>query len=243
MRDWTPGVRRALFVVCGFFVFQQITGINVPLYYGPKLLGSLFQNGSSLVDSTIAGVEVTAIMTVVNVAATFFAFRYIDRVGRRPLATYGFLGMAVFALVASGGLSFFSGNARIVVVMVGLCLFIASFAVGVGGTGWLIQGEMFPTAVRGQAASVGATSDWLANFAVIEIFPTLQTGIGLSWVLVIFAGLAVLAIGFVRQYLPETKNRSVEQITSMFDDQVKEHPSLFFRRGSPRPTPPKTKSA
>jgi SP family arabinose:H+ symporter-like MFS transporter len=215
--DWTPGVRRALFVVCTFFVFQQITGINVPLYYGPKLLGSLFQSGHSLVASTTAGVEVTAIMTVVNVAATFFAFRYIDRAGRRPLAMGGFLGMAVFALVAAAGLTFFTGNARITVVMIGLCLFIASFAVGVGGTGWLIQGEMFPTSVRGQAASIGATVDWVANFAIIEIFPTLQTGIGLGWVLVIFAALAVVAIGFVARYLPETKNRSVEEITRIFE--------------------------
>jgi SP family arabinose:H+ symporter-like MFS transporter len=216
-KDWTPGVRRALFVVCGFFVFQQITGINVPLYYGPKLMGSLFQNGNSLVDSTIAGVEVTAIMTVVNVVATYFAFRYIDRAGRRPLATFGFLGMALFALFASAGLTFFTGNARIILVMIGLCLFIASFAVGVGGTGWLIQGEMFPTSVRGQAASIGATVDWIANFAIIEIFPSLQTGIGLGWVLVMFAALSVVAIVFVRRFLPETNNKSVEQITAEFE--------------------------
>jgi sugar porter (SP) family MFS transporter len=218
--NWTPGVKRALFVVCTFFVFQQITGINVPLYYGPKLMGSLFQHGNSLVESTTAGVEVTAIMTVVNVVATFFAFRYIDRIGRRPLAMGGFFGMMIFALVAAGGLTFFHGNAKIAVVMVGLCLFIASFAVGVGGTGWLIQGEMFPTAVRGQAASIGATVDWVANFALIEIFPTLQTGIGLGWVLVIFAALCVVAIVFVRRFLPETKNRSVEEITDIFAEQA-----------------------
>src|SRR5215468_4767419 len=200
-RDWTPGVKRALFIVCGFFVFQQITGINVPLYYGPKLLGSLFQNGHSTVAATIAGVEVTAIMTVVNVAATYFAFRYIDRAGRRPLAIGGFAGMATFALVSAVGLTMFGGDLRIAIVMVGLCLFIASFAIGVGGTGWLIQGEMFPTAVRGQAASIGATVDWVANFAIIEIFPTLQSGIGLAWVLVLFAVMAVTAVVFVLRYL------------------------------------------
>jgi len=233
--DWTPGVRRALFVVCGFFVFQQITGINVPLYYGPKLMGNLFQDGNSLVASTTAGVEVTAIMTVVNVVATYFAFRYIDRAGRRPLAMGGFAGMTVFALVAAGGLAFFQGNARIAVVMVGLCLFIASFAVGVGGTGWLIQGEMFPTSVRGQAASGGAAVDWVANFAIIEIFPTLESGIGLKWVLVIFAVLSVVSILFVRQFLPETKNRSVEEITTLFEQQAAERSAA--RRGVGGPSP------
>ncbi len=53
-----------------------------------------------------------------------------------------------------------------------LSAFIASFAVGVGGTGWLLQGDVFPTAVRGQAASTGATVDWLANFALIEVSPS-----------------------------------------------------------------------
>ncbi len=143
------GVRRALFVVCMFFIFQQITGINVPLYYGPHLLGPLFQGSNSLVDKTISGVEVTAMLTVVNVAATYFAFRWIDRIGRRKLAIGGYIGMALFALLAAAGLTCFTGTARIVVVMIGLAAFIASFAIGVGGTGWLLQGEVFPTEVRG----------------------------------------------------------------------------------------------
>ena len=219
-RGWTPGVRRALVVVCVFFVFQQITGINVPLYYGPHLLGQYFQSGSSVVASTTAGVEVTAIMTAVNVLATYFAFRYIDRIGRRKLAMGGFAGMAVFAVVAAVGIGLLSGTPRIWVGMAGLSLFIASFAVGVGGTGWLIQGEMFPTAVRGQAASVAATVDWLANYALIEAFPASQRAIGLGWVMVCFAGLCLLAIAFVARYLPETKNMSVEEITDVFEQQA-----------------------
>jgi MFS transporter, SP family, arabinose:H+ symporter len=219
-RGWTKGVRRALFVVCGFFVFQQITGINVPLYYGPQLLAKYFQNGESTVASTTAGIAVTLIMTAVNVIATYFAFRYIDRIGRRKLAIGGFAGMAVMAIIAAFGLGVLSGTPRIVVGMIGLSLFIASFAIGVGGTGWLIQGEMFPTAVRGQAASIAATVDWLANYALIEAFPASQRAIGISWVLMCFAGLCVLAIAFVGRFLPETKNLSVEEITAVFEKEV-----------------------
>jgi sugar porter (SP) family MFS transporter len=219
-RSWTPGVRRALGVVCGFFVFQQITGINVPLYYGPKLLGSYFQSGHSTVDTTIAGVEVTLIMTVVNVAATYFAFRWIDRIGRRRLAMGGFTGMAVSAVVAAVGIGLLDGIPRIVVAMIGLDLFIAAFAIGVGGTGWLIQGEYFPTAVRGQAAAIGAAVDWLANYALIEAFPAWERSIGLAWVLVCFSALCVMAIMFVLVFMPETKELSVEEITALFDKQA-----------------------
>jgi SP family arabinose:H+ symporter-like MFS transporter len=218
---WTKGVRRALIVVCVFFIFQQITGINVPLYYGPHVLGPLFQGSNSLVDKTIAGVEVTLLLTVVNVAATYFAFRWIDRKGRRKLAIGGYLGMGLFALLAAAGLTFFNGTSEIVVVMIGLAGFIASFAIGVGGTGWLLQGEVFPTDVRGRAASTGATVDWLANFALIEVFPLWMSGIGLGWVLACFAGLCVVAIGFVYRYVPETKGRSVEEITEIFDQEAK----------------------
>jgi SP family arabinose:H+ symporter-like MFS transporter len=229
---WTKGVRRALTVVCVFFVFQQITGINVPLYYGPKLLGGYFQSGKSLVAVTTAGVEVTSIITAVNVISTYFAFRYIDRIGRRKLAMGGFLGMAVFAVVAAIGIGAFTGVPRAVVGMIGLSLFVSSFAIGVGGTGWLIQGEMFPTAVRGQAAAVAAFFDWIANYALIETFPAWERGIGLQWVLVCFAGLCLIAIAFVARYLPETKNLTVEQITEVFEDAARgRSPSM----SSPQP--------
>ena len=233
-RRWTPGLKRAMTVVCGFFVFQQITGINVPLYYGPHLLGPIFQGGSSKVASTIAGVEVTSIMTAVNVAATYFGFRYIDRIGRRKLALGGFLGMAIFAVTAAVGLGFFSGDARLVLVMVGLDFFIASFAIGVGGTGWLLQGEVFPTRVRGSAAATGATVDWLANFALIEVFPVWNAGIGLGWVLVCFAGLCVMAIAFVWRFLPETKGLSVEEVVEQFEREAAGGERSSTDRGRPR---------
>jgi MFS transporter, SP family, arabinose:H+ symporter len=216
---WTPGVRRAVVVVSVFFIFQQITGINVPLYYGPKLLGPIFEGSNhSLVWTTIAGVEITGLMTIFNVGFTYFGFRYIDRFGRRKMAVGGYSGMIVFALIAAAGLGFLSGTPKTVLTTVGLVGFISSFAVGVGGIGWTIQGETFPTEVRGQAASIGATWDWVANFALIEVFPSWESGIGLDWVLVCFAALCVMAIAFVLRYLPETKGMSVEQITARYEE-------------------------
>ncbi len=224
-RAWTPGVRRALVVVCVFFIFQQITGINVPLYYGPHLLGPIFAGShASLVATTVAGVEVTAIMTAVNVASTYLGFRWIDKFGRKLLSMGGYTGMIVFALVAAAGLAFLSGTARLVVIMIGLDFFIASFAIGVGGVGWTLQGEVFPTAVRGQAAAFAAMIDWLANFALIEVFPVTQNAISLAGVLVVFAGLCALAIVFIWKFLPETKSLPVEEIVRVFERQQEQSP-------------------
>src|SRR6516162_6607023 len=231
-RAWTPGVRRALIVVSVFFLLQQITGINVPLYYGPHLLGPIFSGArASLVQTTVAGVEVTLIMTTVNVACTYLGFRWIDKFGRRWLAIGGYTGMIVFALVSALGLAFLSGTARLIVIMIGLDFFIASFAVGVGGTGWTLQGEVFPTAVRGQAASIAAAVDWLANFALIEVFPVTQNALSLGGVMVVFAGLALAAIAFVYWFLPETKGLPVEEIVRVFEQQKRlRHPSSTVRQ-------------
>ena len=167
--------------------------------------------------TTVAGVEITAIMTSVNVASTYLGFRWIDRFGRRKLAIGGYTGMVVSAVVSAAGLAALSGTVKLIVIMIGLNFFIASFAVGVGGTGWTLQGEVFPTAVRGQAAAFAAMIDWLANFALIEVFPVWQNAITLGGAMVCFAALCVLAIVFVYRFVPETKGLPVEDIVKLFD--------------------------
>src|SRR3954451_15381752 len=231
-RLWTPGVKRALAVVSVFFVFQQITGINVPFYYGPQLLGGLFkQPGDSAVHAAMAGLVSAAILGAVNVVATYFGFRGIDKMGRRPLALMGYAGMAVFMLVAAVGVAWLTGTPKVVVVMVGFSIFIASFAMGVGGTGWLLQGEVFPTAVRGRAAATGAGVNWIANFALIEAFPAMQHAIGLPWVMVVLSMLSLLAIGFITRFLPESKGLSVEEVVQVFEQQAAES---HLQPGAPR---------
>jgi sugar porter (SP) family MFS transporter len=224
-RLWTPGVKRALMVVCGFFVFQQITGINVPFYYGPQLLGAQFKEpGDTAVQVAIAGLISAAILGAVNVIATYFGFRWIDKVGRRPLAIWGYVGMAIFMLVAAAGVAWLTGTPKIIVVMIGFSIFISSFAIGVGGTGWLLQGEVFPTAVRGRAAATCAGVNWISNFALIEAFPSMQSAFGLPTVMVILAALSVLALLFVKRFLPETKVLSVEEVVEVFDRQAAGEP-------------------
>jgi MFS transporter, SP family, arabinose:H+ symporter len=154
------------------------------------------------------------------VIATYFAFRWIYKFCQRPLAMRGYAGMAVFMLVAAAGVAFITDIPKTVVVMVGFSFFITSFAIGVGGTGWLIQGEVFPTSVRGRAAAIGAAVDWVANFALIEVFPAWQNAWGVAWVIVSFAVLSVVAIGFVFKLLPETKGLSVEQVVHVFEQQA-----------------------
>jgi len=154
------------------------------------------------------------------VAATCFAFRFIDKVGRRRLAMGAYLVMVVFLLVGAYGAAFLHGVAQLLVIMIGFAFFISAFAVGIGGTGWLLQGEVFPTAVRGRAAAIGASVDWLANYALVLVFPFMQTGLGLGWTMVIFAFLCLCGFVFVNRFLPETKGKSAEEVIRLFDGPV-----------------------
>jgi MFS family permease len=97
-------------VVWVFFIFQQITGINVLFYHGPQLLSHFSKGGSSIaVGATIAAVEVTAILGAVNVVATYVGFRWIDKIGRRPLALGRYAGMTAFIVLAALGVAFMTG--------------------------------------------------------------------------------------------------------------------------------------
>lgn len=219
---WTPAVRRALIVICVWFTFQQITGINVAFYYGPHLLTPYFVGPhSSVVQSEVSGVLAATILAIVNVVSTFFAFRYIDRVGRRLLGMGAYTGMFVFLLVGAAGAAWLHGVAQLAVIMVGFSLFIACFAIGVGGTGWLLQGEVFPTSVRGTAAAVGATVDWLANYVLVLVYPIASAAFGLPWVMVIFAVLCLFALAFVNRFVPETKGKSADEVIQLFEGPVK----------------------
>ncbi|MCL4330954.1 MAG: sugar porter family MFS transporter [Candidatus Thermoplasmatota archaeon] len=226
----TPGVKRAFIIVGLFMMFQQITGINIPFYYGPLIISSLHLVGSTASGSVMSeefAVEAASIFAVINVAATYIGFKLIDRAGRRTLAITGYTGMAVFGFLGAA-LKYANSDIGMLVAM---SLFIVFFAFGVGGTGWIIQGEYFPTEYRGTMASLIAFIDWMANFAIVEIFPFMDSTIHIAGSLVVFGVLSVAAAAVFYMIMPVTKGKSVEEITEMFD-QMASHGSN--NTGSPK---------
>ncbi len=213
------GVRRAFIIVAVFMIFQQVTGINVPFYYGPKILEPYFSRPHmGLVGMAVSGIEATLVLAIVNVLATYIGFRNIDSFGRKSLARLGYSGMAVFMALSAGAFAFLTGPLRAWMVLVTLAGFIIFFAFGVGGTGWIIQGEYFPTGVRGRMAALAAVVDWVANFAITEFFPLMHEHWGLPADMLVFSGLAVLAVVFVSLFMPETKGMSVEAVSALFEE-------------------------
>jgi sugar porter (SP) family MFS transporter len=221
----TPALRRLVIVGVMMAVFQQITGINTIIYYAPTLLSAAgLGNSAALLANVVNG--------GVNVAMTIVAIRLLDRAGRRPLLLGGTAGMAIAMIVvaltfAIGGSQLHGNTAYIAIA--GLLLYTGSFAVGLGPVFWLVISEIYPVKVRGQAMSLATIANWGANFVVTVSFLTLLNAIGNAWTFLLFGGLSVLALGYFRRYVPETKNRSLQDLEHDLDAQADQGWSRTFR--------------
>jgi sugar porter (SP) family MFS transporter len=201
------GVRPALWLGILLAVFQQITGINTVIYYAPTLLaGAGLGNNASL----LANVGIGA----VNVGMTIVAIRLVDRTGRRPLLLTGTAGMAAGMIITA--LAFLGGDqlhgAAAYIAIVGLLIYTGSFAVGLGPVFWLMIAEIYPLRIRGQAMSVATIANWGANFVVTISFLTLLHAISPKGVFFMFAFLTLVALAYFTKRVPETKQRSLQEI-------------------------------
>jgi sugar porter (SP) family MFS transporter len=211
--------RTPLLIGIGLAVFQQITGINAIIYYADKIFESA--GFETFADQTRAA---TWAIGFVNVLATLIAVATIDRLGRKPLLLVGLCGMAAALVVV--GLAFMSldaGTARGatsagVITLCALVVYIASFAFSLGPVVWTIINEIYPREVRGRMVSIATAVNWLAAWAVSRFFLTVTEGIGgaaISWV---FAGFCLLAFLWIARYVPETKDRTLEQIQELWTE-------------------------
>jgi sugar porter (SP) family MFS transporter len=213
--DWadlvTPGLRPALVIGIGLAVFQQITGINTIIYYAPEIFQKAgFDKGTTALAATVG-------IGVINVLSTLIAMWLVDRLGRKPLLLAGLAGMT--ASLATLGMAQRFGSvigldprwlAPITVGLIGL--YIVCFAFSMGPIVWLMISEIFPNQSRARASAVSTSANWMANFLVSLSFPVLQVMLGSSlWFL--YAAMGVGAFIFVIGYVPETKGKSLEEIS------------------------------
>ncbi|MET8811553.1 sugar porter family MFS transporter [Streptomyces sp. NPDC004549] len=198
----TPGVRPALVVGLAMAVIQQFGGINTIIYYAPTIIE---KTGLSASNSIFYSVFIG----VINLLMTILATKLIDRAGRRTLLLVSLAGMAF--LVALLGLSFIAGwNSELSLVC--MILYIAAYAGGLGPIFWVLVGEVFPPRVRALGSSTATTANWIANFVVSQAFLPVAAAIGQGQTFLVFAVICFLGLLFVVRFVPETKDRSYEEI-------------------------------
>ncbi len=206
-----PGLRPALLVGVGLAVFQQVTGINTIIYYAPEI----FQKAG--LDHATTALAATIGIGVVNVLSTLIAIWLVDRVGRKPLLLVGLAGMIV-SLIAVGTAQQLGSSASVradwlAPMTVGFIgLYIVCFAFSLGPIVWLMISEIFPNRARARAAAISTAANWMANFLVSLSFPVLLVLMG-PWLGFLYAAMGVAAVIFIIAYVPETKGKSLEEIS------------------------------
>lgn len=198
--------------------FQQWSGINALIYYGPLLLRSLGLTGNS-VDLLVAGG-----INIVQLVAVLPAIVYIDQWGRKPLLRAGSAIMTLSHLLVSLLIYEFSGHwaeHRVAAAMsVGcLYLFMAAYGISFGPVGWVLPSEVFPLSMRSKGVSLSTASVWFNNFLVGLVTPGLME-ISASGTFMVFACACFAAYLWSTYVVPETANVSLEEVDAVFRSSV-----------------------
>ncbi|MCU4164796.1 D-xylose transporter XylE [Carboxylicivirga caseinilyticus] len=182
-------------------VFQQFVGINVALYYAPRI----FESMGAAKDASMLQ---TIVMGLVNVVFTVVAIATVDHWGRKPLLITGSIGMAI-GMIAIGMLAFFKviGISTLVFIII----YTASFMMSWGPICWVLIGEIFPNKIRGKAIAIAVAAQWAANYFISSTYPAMMEFSG-GATYMFYGIMSILSAIFVWKMVPETKGKSLEEM-------------------------------
>lgn len=203
-----PGMKIVFVIGIVLAVLQQVTGINVFLYFGTEIFKKM---GSE----TNAALLQTVIVGAVNLTFTIVAIWTVDRLGRKPLMMIGSAGMGISLLAM--GLAAYAQTTGLWMLFF-ILSYIACFALSVGPVTWVILSEIFPTRIRGRAMAMATVCLWVANYIISQTFPMMD---GNPWLLEkfhhafpfwLYGVFCVVLLVFVSRFVPETKGKTLEEI-------------------------------
>ncbi|WP_427919758.1 sugar porter family MFS transporter [Streptomyces sp. cg40] len=198
-----------VWVGIGLSAFQQLVGINVAFYYSSTLWQSV---GVDPTESFFYSFTTS----IVNIIGTVIAMIFVDRIGRKPLALIGSVGMVVGLALEAWAFSYDLVDGKLPsaqgwTALIAAHVFVLFFALSWGVVVWVFLGEMFPNKIRAAALGVAASAQWIANWAITASFPSLADW-NLSATYVIYTVFAALSIPFVLKFVKETKGKKLEDM-------------------------------
>lgn len=194
---------RVVFIGSTLFALQQLSGINAVFYFS----SAVFKSAG--VPSDLANVFVG----IANFSGSIVAMILMDKLGRKVLLLWSFLGMAVsmFLQVAAASPSL-SHSGAVCLSVGGMLMFVLTFAVGAGPVPGLLLPEIFPSRIRAKAMAVCMSVHWVINFFVGLLFLRLLEQLGSQLLYSMFATFCLLAVVFVKRNVMETKGKSLQEI-------------------------------
>ena len=201
-----PGARRITYMSMVLALFQAFTGINIVMYYAPRIfLNAGLAAGDAYGHSIIIG--------LVMIVFTAISMLLVDRIGRKPIILAASVGMGISLLLM--GLAFPQAEKQGMILLLCTLSYVSWFSVGMGGIYWVVVSEIFPNRVRGRAMALSVVFLWGGNFLVAQFFPLMLSVLqGASFY--IFAAACLACVVFVAKYVPETKGRSLEDLEQDF---------------------------
>ena len=201
--------RRPLLLGIMLAGLQQISGITPLFSFLPEIFRAA---GTATSDAFFQSV----LVSLINLLFTLFALWLVDRAGRKTLILAGTTVQFVsFALVGWFYHIHGSGLAVLIFVM----SFVAGHAFGNGVACWVIISEIYPTKVRGRGMSIATTALWLVGYLGNQLFPMMQKRLGSDGTFWLFSAGALLTVALVAWLVPETKGRSLEEITKLWTEE------------------------
>jgi MFS transporter, SP family, arabinose:H+ symporter len=185
---------------------QQVSGITPIFSFLPEIFRSA---GTATSDAFFQSV----LVSVINLLLTLFALWLVDRAGRKTLILAG-TGLQFISLALVGWFYHVHGSG--VAILIFVMSFVAGHAFGNGVACWVIISEIYPTKVRGRGMSIATTALWLVGYLGNQMFPVMQKELGSDGTFWVFSGGALLTIVLVGWLIPETKGKSLEEITSFW---------------------------
>jgi SP family arabinose:H+ symporter-like MFS transporter len=201
--------RRPLLLGIMLAGLQQISGITPVFSFLPEIFRAA---GTATSDAFFQSV----LVSLINLLFTLIALWLVDRAGRKTLILAGtavqFLAFAVVGW-------FYHAHGSGVAVLVLVMAFVAGHAFGNGVACWVIISEIYPTKVRGRGMSIATTALWIVGYLGNQLFPIMQKHLGSDGTFWCFSGGALLTIILVGWLVPETKGRSLEEITKLWTEE------------------------
>lgn len=202
-----------IFVGIMLSVFQQAVGINAVLYFAPRIFGSMGM-GNPMVQ--------TVMMGIVNLLFTLLAVFTVEKWGRKPLLITGSVGMAVGA--AGVALSSAMSSIPPIVSVVSIMVYSASFMMSWGPICWVLIAEIFPNTIRSAAVAIAVAFQWIFNFIVSSTFLPMYNmrlgemgeNFGHMFAYGLYGIICILAALFVWRLVPETKGKTLEDMSKLW---------------------------
>ncbi|KAL5066635.1 hypothetical protein RYX36_017522 [Vicia faba] len=210
-------IRLAFMVGAGLMVFQQFTGINTVMYYGPTIIQMAGFKSNEM------ALQISIFVAAMNAVGTVLGIYLIDHAGRRILALCslgGVFASLVLLFVSFSNQSSSSASSTGWLAVLGLILYIAFFSPGMGPVPWTMNSEIYPKEYRGVCGGMAATVCWVSNLIVSQTFLSVAEAIGTALTFLILAIITVFAFVFVFLYIPETKGLTFDEVELIWKERA-----------------------